>query len=152
MWPCLQQWEKQSWSAFGCGNINNNHHHQSYVSGHKWNSCLDKTDKSSTLASSLWEAKEFPHRICDIFPRSWKRWAIFIQKLQVLNKPVSTCQNWLFSQLRIILLWRWNIQFQWKHSNIFLGWVKLYSYCYYSSLPMYNVIPVTLKAFIVSLL
>jgi hypothetical protein len=70
--------------------------------------------------------------------------------LQVIIKPVSTCQHWAFSQLRIILLWWWNIQFHWKHSNIFLGWVKLYSYCYYSSLPMCNIIPVTLKAFIVS--
>jgi hypothetical protein len=45
--------KKQNWSAFGCENVNNNHHHRSYATCHKWNSCLDKTDKSSTMASSL---------------------------------------------------------------------------------------------------
>jgi hypothetical protein len=73
----------QSWSEFGCENININHHDQSYAVFHKWNLCLDNTDKSSTQASILWGGGGDMKGASPDLEKGG----------QFSIKPVSACQN-----------------------------------------------------------
>ena len=75
----------QSWSEFGCENININHHDQSYAVFHKWNLCLDNTDKSSTQASILWGVS-----VVDVTAISFRSVAIYLPEQTVHNSEVRS--------------------------------------------------------------